>query len=968
MRTLLRSYLGWRRFPRELSAFEVRHFFSLTRRDREALRKRFRTRARLGAAIQLGFVRMTGTMLEALEHVPRAVFAHVAHQLALPAPELGTLRALYGRRSTLFEHQSWACAYAGLHWPEVADVTAVVESLVADSAGTLDRHRLARAAREALLARGCLIPGERDIQDWVRRSVALVEIADRQRLDAAVRADVRDSWLPRLMRVVNPEAMTVLEWLRRPPRKRSTKTLKEELAKLHALIGLSPPGEPVGIPPERLRAYARRMRRRRPIKVQAIAEPRRTLEIAALLSVLATRQSDTVLRLIEMRIAEIWTWAHALVRPEPRPVLPEQVARELAQSMDNAEVSDMDFRAQARALLAPWARAADRPRDSRAAQVRRRLTHDRRRIRPLLKSLISLRLEGASGDPVIAALRELEVSYREEWLDLYDSATAPVGYAWNTLIQDQDREAAFRAFEAATLWALRRGLRNGSLWLAPAEQYSGQHRILLPERRWAASRDAFLERRALPHTADEFIARTLDHLRAGLRAVDAAASAGELEILPAGRVVLQDDPAYTVERGDAQLLRTRLYARTGRVQLPELLMAVDGETHFTWELLGRAPSAPEELVPLYAAILVAAMGLDSTDVAMMIPGVRLSSIRRASSLFEEERALRRANDAVVSFLLAQPLSKQWRDGYEASSDLMSLDVSRHVWMARVDPKRRRHAVGTYTHVLNQWGIVYDQPLLLSTRQAGAAIEGAVRQSLTRLERLAVDTHGYTDFAMSVAKLLGFDLCPRLYSLRDRHLHVPRGFDVPTAIADLVQHDVSLEPIRDAWDELLRLIATIEQGWRSATAVLERFGSDARGDRIYRAGHALGQLLRTVYLCDYFTLPDFRRSVYQVLERGESVHALQRQICTQALPPKRGRRAEELIATSGALTLVTNCVMAWNTQRLQRAVDREAERTAPRYCIDALKCIGPVGHRHINFRGTFRLPVDRYADRLVASAA
>jgi Tn3 transposase DDE domain len=74
------------------------------------------------------------------------------------------------------------------------------------------------------------------------------------------------------------------------------------------------------------------------------------------------------------------------------------------------------------------------------------------------------------------------------------------------------------------------------------------------------------------------------------------------------------------------------------------------------------------------------------------------------------------------------------------------------------------------------------------------------------------------------------------------------------------------------------------------------------------------------------------------------------------------------SASGALTLVTNCVMAWNTRWLQRAVDREAERTAPRYCIDALKCIGPVGHPHINFRGTFRFPVDRYAERLVASVA
>ena len=65
--------------------------------------------------------------------------------------------------------------------------------------------------------------------------------------------------------------MTVLEWLRRPPRKRATKTLQEELTKLQALIALSPPTERVRIPPERLRPYAQRMRRRRPIKVQAIA-------------------------------------------------------------------------------------------------------------------------------------------------------------------------------------------------------------------------------------------------------------------------------------------------------------------------------------------------------------------------------------------------------------------------------------------------------------------------------------------------------------------------------------------------------------------------------------------------------------------------------------------------------------------------------------------------------------------------
>jgi hypothetical protein len=50
--------------------------------------------------------------------------------------------------------------------------------------------------------------------------------------------------------------------------------------------------------------------------------------------------------------------------------------------------------------------------------------------------------------------------------------------------------------------------------------------------------------------------------------------------------------------------------------------------------------------------------------------------------------------------------------------------------------------------------------------------------------------------------------------------------------------------------------------------------------------------------------------------------------------------------------------------LQRAVDHEAQRTAPRYSIEALKSIGPVDQRHINFRGTYRFPIDRYAGRLL----
>jgi hypothetical protein len=118
---------------------------------------------------------------------------------------------------------------------------------------------------------------------------------------------------------------------------------------------------------------------------------------------------------------------------------------------------------------------------------------------------------------------------------------------------------------------------------------------------------------------------------------------------------------------------------------------------------------------------------------------------------------------------------------------------------RVDPRRRTYAMGIYAHVLDRWGIIYDQPLVLHQRQAGAAIEGVVRQTaVANVERLAVDTHGYTDFGMAIGKLLGFDLCPRLSHLRDRRLHVPREVSVPAVLASVVEPDVSLRQIEAGW--------------------------------------------------------------------------------------------------------------------------------------------------------------------------
>ena len=239
-----------------------------------------------------------------------------------------------------------------------------------------------------------------------------------------------------------------------------------------------------------------------------------------------------------------------------------------------------------------------------------------------------------------------------------------------------------------------------------------------------------------------------------------------------------------------------------------------------------------------------------------------------------------------------------------------------------------------------------------------------QQAAGPVERLAVDTHGYTDFGMAISKLLGCDLCPRLSHLRDRRLHVPRDVAVPAVLQSVVDPDVSLAQVEASWDPLIRVTASIEGGWTSAVLALTRFGAAARADPIHKAGSALGKLLRSLFLCDYLSNEGFRREILRILNRGESVHTLQRIIHFGSITATRGRRHEELLAISGSLTLLTNMVMAWTTQRMQHVLDTW-QRTGTRHVApDLLRHIGPMHFQNINFRGEMAFPLARYRSRLI----
>ena len=65
-----KEYLGLAECPRELSQFYLDLFFSFSRDELTALRSRYKPDLRVGAALQVGFLKMTGCTMSTCKVVP----------------------------------------------------------------------------------------------------------------------------------------------------------------------------------------------------------------------------------------------------------------------------------------------------------------------------------------------------------------------------------------------------------------------------------------------------------------------------------------------------------------------------------------------------------------------------------------------------------------------------------------------------------------------------------------------------------------------------------------------------------------------------------------------------------------------------------------------------------------------------------------------------------------------------------
>jgi len=572
-----------------------------------------------------------------------------------------------------------------------------------------------------------------------------------------------------------------------------------------------------------------------------------------------------------------------------------------------------------------------------------------RKFAPALLEAVDFKAARGSGSTLAAieTLRELNRSGRR---DVPRDAPMPFKREWRTLVVEGGKIDR-RLWETATMAHLRNKLRSGDVWVERSANYRRFDSYLLPTAEVALIAAGL----GLPATADEWIAdraRELDwrlkrfaHRRARGKAEGVSLENGKLSITP----VRASNP------DGVDALASRIDGLMPRVRITELLHEVAGETGFAAAFDNlRTHEQHDNPNALLAAILADGSNLGLARMAEASQGVTPDQLTWTQSAYIRPETYKAALARIIDAHHALPIAAVWGQGTTSSSDGQFFRSGKRGQGAGevnarygVDP-----GFSFYTHVSDQHGPYHVKVISAATHEAPYVLDGLLDHGTA----LAIDTHytdtgGATDHLFALCRMLGYRFCPRLRDFPDRRLASFEPTSHYPSLKSIMGKRVKIDVIREHWNDVVRLIASLKAGTVLPSAMLRKLAAYERQNQLDLALQEIGRVERTLFMLDWLESPALRQRCQAGLNKSEQRHALTGAICTfkQGRIADRTHEAQQFRASG--LNLVIAAIVYWNSTYIADAAAhlRAIGEPVP---DELLAHVSPVGWGHIAFSGDF----------------
>ncbi|WP_438388980.1 Tn3 family transposase [Actinopolyspora saharensis] len=594
-------------------------------------------------------------------------------------------------------------------------------------------------------------------------------------------------------------------------------------------------------------------------------------------------------------------------------------------------------------------------------------------VRPFLPLLATALPLGATptGRSVLDAVRALpELIGRQKVREAEIYAEVVTG-SWRPLVYDgADLDlgcADKHAYVMCVLEALYKALRHREVYAVGSKRWGDPRAQLLDGPSWDQLRPQVLTGLQLPEQAQQHLDEQASTLDTAWRDLGARLAATEgqgpvrLDSGRDGRARLRLDALDKLDEPDSlAALRECTAAMLPPVDLPELLLEIHAHTGFLSEFThasgGQARMADAE-ISLAAVLVASATNVGYAPVARENhTALSRSRLSHTEQNYLRAETLKAANARLIEAQADIGLAQAWGGGQVASVDGLRFVVPTQSVHTGYNPRyfgRKRGA--TWLNAIN------DQVAGIGA----TVVPGTQRDSLHQLdvllnpdhgrrpELVTSDTAGYSDLVFGLYRLCGMTYAPRLANLADtRFWRLDPAADYGPA-NELARHQVKPEHITRHWPEMLRVAGSLVTGTVRAFDLIRALGRDGNPTPLGRAVIEYGRLAKTHHLLAVADPTDdtYRRSLNAQLNTTESRHRLARAICFGDRGQLRQTYQEGMEDQLGALGLVLNAVVLWNTTYLDAAVNELRAQGYEVRDADVVR-LSPLLDAHLNVHGTY----------------
>lgn len=588
------------------------------------------------------------------------------------------------------------------------------------------------------------------------------------------------------------------------------------------------------------------------------------------------------------------------------------------------------------------------------------------RLSPLLRALTFMPSSRA------AALVEAVDHFRNNG-DL-SANHAPMGF-----LDAEQRAAVMRGdgsfrvslYKVFLFQAVTAAIKSGDLNVERSYKYRPMDAYLIDKNRWYREKARLLERAGLTEFADPepILARLNAALTEQYKATnDRAAGNPHLKLRKDGTFHIATpalDARDTDPLGD-------LFPQRHDVALAQVLETVNNHCsmlrsfeHWQQTHVRQATSHPA----LLAGIMGLGCGIGVRKMARISSSVTESELDHTVNWRFSLENIRAANDAVLTAMDGMELPnlyRQTRDQLHTASDGQKFEVRGDSLHASRSFKYfgQGQGVSAYTFVDERNFLWHSLMISAADRESAYVIDGLMHNDVVKSDIHSTDSHGYTEAVFGLTHLLGFSFAPRIKGIGKQTLYIfkPKNQADPDWV---IRPDKTIneDAIRDNWDDLLRLVATIKLKENTASDIFRRLNSYSRQHALYQTLKAFGQITKSLFILRYVDGLALRQAIEKQLNKVELANRFTRAVAVGNPREYTQTEKEEQEIAEGCNRLIRNSIICWNYLYLTRQVEKAPDAGARENLLRLIAAHSPMSWAHINMLGEYDFSEEKLRDTL-----